>query len=108
MGVDDSGKFRTLTQADLEDILSAQRKAETSANREKLLHGMELKLAELIGIDGDGGEFSAMKKKATDMEARLKSAEEFVSKAKWTVGLLAAGGGFIAAMAMKLVDHWIK
>lgn len=114
MGQEDS-KRTSLTPADLEEISAAHRRAEISAQREKMLHGMELRLAELIGVDGDGGEFESLKRQFVDlsekhraMDDRIKPIELFTHKAKWTIGLLATGGGVVAAVAMKIVDHLIK
>jgi len=98
---------KPLTPTEWRDILEAKTRAERSADRAKLLHGVELRLVELIGTDGDGGDFAALKKKVDAMETDLKAVVLFTHKAKWTIALFASGAGAIAAVAMVLVEKFL-
>lgn len=102
-----SDEHRSLTPAEVREITDAQRRADISAKREQILHGMELKLAELIGTDGDGGSYAALVKKVDSMDVKLDKIELFTNRAKWTIGLLATAGGSVAALAMVLIEKWL-
>lgn len=96
-----------LDQREMKDMLDAQRRAADSARRAEILHGMELKLAELIGTDGDGGTFATTMRKVEEMEKRLDTVVLFTHRAKWTIGLLASAAGAVAAVAMVLIERLI-
>jgi len=87
--------------------MEAQRQAEASAERRKILHGLELRLVELIGTDGDGGEFATVKRDVAEMKTKIDTVVLFTHRVKWTIGLLATAGGAIAGLAMLLVEHWL-
>lgn len=106
---------RSFTESEMEEILARQRKADISAQRTAVLHGMELKLAELIGTDGDGGDFQHMREKVSGMAVtiaqvilRVEKQELFTNRAKWTIAIGATLGGSLAGFAMWLVDRLLK
>ena len=91
-----------------EEILTALRQADISAQRAKILHGMELKLAELIGTDGDGGDFANMKAQVMKMQQELNALTLFSNRAKWTIGLLSGIGSVVATVVVLIVQHYLK
>lgn len=109
------GENESLTRRQLEEALAASKKAEISAQRNALLHGMELKLAELIGVDGDGGEFATLaervgqqQKEIIEMRQEIATLTLFKHRVIWTVGLITAAGSLVGTGVMFLIQHFIK
>lgn len=97
---------RSLTQNEIEQMVETHRRAAISARREEILHGMELKLAEIIGSNGDGGEFRNLQEKVDKMEEKLDKIELWSHKMKWTIGLAATVGTTIATITFAFIQHW--
>lgn len=119
----DSDRF---TRVEVDELLArARREAEESHERRRreddsnkraaTLHGMEIRLAELIGADGDGGSFNALGERVEQLaqaqkqlEIRQNSAEEFINKLKWSYGLIATASGAFIALGTWALQHYLK
>lgn len=104
-----------LTRLSVDEMVAAQKRAEISARRAVVLHEMELRFAELIGVDGDGGEWAAMKlridrmdRENTEIKTEIKALTQFKQRVVWTVGLMAGAASFVAAVALAIIQHFLK
>jgi hypothetical protein len=105
----------SLTRIQLEQMLAAQKRAEISAQRNALLHGMELRLAELIGVDGDGGEIAAFSRRIVkleetnmEMQRNIDSLTLFKHKILWLIGAITAIGSVTGTIAVLIVQHFLR
>lgn len=105
---EDDRRERPLTQSEVEEIINRSRRQDISERRTAVLHGMELKLAELIGTDGDGGEFAAYKGKVDSMSTRLETVELFKNRAVWTISLLSIMGGAVTGIVLFVVERLLS
>lgn len=109
------GDETALTRLQVEEMIAAQRRAEISAQRNALLHGVELQLAELIGTDGDGGEWASFKRRfeqseneKMEMRKEIAALTLFRHKVAWTVGGITAAGSIVGTIVVLAIQHFFK
>jgi len=118
-GPDDTGSRRRLSQSEADELVMASARAERSAQRDARVRDLELRLVEVIGIDGDGGEFAFVKRQQARHEERLEKMERQVAdqalfqnslktSIRWTVALASLAATAIGALVLVLIEYVIK
>ena len=102
------GNDRQLSQSDLAEIARAAQQESASVKRDALIHQIELKLVELIGVDSDGGEFQMLKERVDKMTMKMEKIESFTDRAKWTIVIFSSISGFVLSGALWLLNHYLK
>jgi len=101
----DTGRRRRISESDAEEIIRAQRRIQESDLRTKTVRDMQLRDAEMFGVDGKGGRFAAMEDDVKDHGERLVVLETFKIKAMVLGSIALVFGGIVASLISKFIDR---